>query len=93
MTIPGPTEGAGAGGTHKPSQPDAPKNPFAGAVDTQDPWYKYAQQMFPNQAITPEIIAGLKRNMMSMINTTISQINARQAEAQRYNERVAKGED
>lgn len=93
MTTSGPTEGPSTpGATNKPSQPGAPA-PFAGAVDTQDPWYKYAQQMFPNQQITPEIIAGLKKNMMSMINTTISQINARQAEAQKYNEKVAKGEE
>ncbi len=30
MTTPVPTEGPGAGGPHKPVQPDAPKTPFAG---------------------------------------------------------------
>jgi hypothetical protein len=93
MKTPGSTEGpSGAGAGDKSPKTDAP-NPFAKAADTQDPWYKYAQQMFPNKEITPEIIAGLKKNMMSMINTTISQINARQAEAQKYNEKVAKGEE
>jgi hypothetical protein len=49
--------------------------------------------MFPNVEITPDIVAGLKRNMMSMINNTISQINARQATANEYNAKVARGEE
>ncbi len=93
MKTPGSTEGpSGGNAPNQPPKPDAP-NPFASAADKEDPWYQYAQQMFPNQTITPEIIAGLKKNMMTMINTTISQINARQAEAQKYNEKVAKGEE
>jgi hypothetical protein len=84
------------GGSHKPgaSEPKIPSNIYSGThVNADDPWFAYAQKMFPNQQITPEIIAGLKKNMMTMINTTISQINARQAEAQKYNEKVAKGEE
>jgi hypothetical protein len=93
MTTPVPPDsGSGSG----PSDlPPLPPNFYAEAAGTSadDPWYKYAQQMFPNTTITPDIIAGLKKNMMSMINTTIGQINARQAEAQKYNEKVAKGEE
>jgi hypothetical protein len=94
MTTPvppgGPESGAGEG------LPPLPPNFYSGAgaaANTSDPWYIYAQQMFPNTEITPDVIAGLKKNMMSMINNTISQINARQAEAQKYNEQVAKGEE
>jgi hypothetical protein len=63
-------------------------------VDTSDPWYKYAKQMFPpNTPITPEIIAELKKNMMSMISTTISEINARHQIANQYNKDVAQGNE
>lgn len=62
-------------------------------ADTSDPWYAYAQQMFPNAEITPEIIAGLKKNMMTMIGTTISEINARHAIANKYNQDVAQGNE
>jgi hypothetical protein len=92
MTTPpvGPSGGNTEPQGPQQGQPAAPKT-GAGAVSADDPWYKYAQQMFPNQEITPEIIAGLKKNMMTMINTTISQINARHAEAQKYNKEVAQG--
>jgi hypothetical protein len=84
------------GGTPESSakEPKVPSNLYSGVhVSAEDPWYKYAQQMFPNQKITPEIIAGLKKNMMTMINTTIGQINKRQAKAQEYNKKVAQGEE
>jgi hypothetical protein len=93
MTIPGATEGpSGTGATNQQPQQAAQK-PMASAAEKEDPWYKYAQQMFPNQQITPEIIAGLKKNMMTMINTTMGEIKKRQAKAQEYNKKVAKGEE
>lgn len=90
MTTPPVGPSGGNTGPQGPQQPATPKT-GAEAVNTDDPWYKYAQHMFPNQEITPEIIAGLKKNMMTMINTTISQMNARHAEAQKYNKEVAQG--
>lgn len=84
------------GGSHKPgaSEPKLPSNIYSGArVSADDPWFAYAQKMFPNEKITPEIIAGLKKNMMTMINTTISEINKSHARAQEYNKKVAKGEE
>lgn len=93
MTTPGPTEGAsGASSANQQSQKPSAK-PLPPGSAGQDPWYTYAQHMFPHTLITPDIIAGLKKNMMTMINSTISQINARQAEAQKYNAKVAKGEE
>ena len=92
MTTPVPPGGSGSGSSE--GLPQLPPNFYAGApVSPDDPWYTYAKQMFPNTLITPDVIAGLKKNMMSMINNTISEINARQAEAQKYNEQVAKGEE
>jgi hypothetical protein len=93
MTTPIPTDGnTGPASNDNPAQQATP-TPLSAPVNTSDPWYIYAQQMFPNTKITPEIIDGLKKNMMTMINTTISQINARQAAAQVYNSKVAKGEE
>jgi hypothetical protein len=88
---PGPPGGSGSGSSEGP--PKLPPNFSGAAVSSNDPWYAYAQQMFPNTMVTPEEIAGLKKNMNSMINNTIAEINARQAEAQKYNEQVAKGEE
>ena len=93
MTTPGPTEGAPGANAANQQSKQAAQNPFASAAGKQDPWYTYAQQMFPNTQITPEVIAGLKKNMMSMMNSTIGEINARNAEAQKYNEKVARGEE
>ena len=92
MTTPPVPPGGSPGGSPESSASGAPP-PMPTAADTQDPWYQYAQQMFPNTMITPEVIAGLKKNMMTMINTTISEINKRQAETQKYNAKVAKGEE
>jgi hypothetical protein len=78
------------GSTSSQGSQNTPQMPVS---DTSDPWYKYAQQMFPNTEITPEIIAGLKKNMMSMIGTTISEINARHATANQYNKDVAQGNE
>lgn len=58
-----------------------------------DPWYAYAQQMFPNSMVTPEEVTALKQNMMQMIGTTISEINARHAIANQYNQEVAQGDE
>ena len=41
----------------------------------------------------PEFFAGFVKNLLSMIGTTISEINARQKIANEYNEKVAKGEE
>ncbi len=70
-------------------------NPFPAisGSDGVDPWYAYAQQMFPNTMVTPEEVAGLKQNMMQMISTTISEINARHATANQYNQQVAQGDE
>lgn len=93
MTTPVPPGGA-PGSEGSGDLPKLPPNFYSGAaVNSNDPWYAYAQKMFPNVEITPDIIAGLKKNMMSMINNTIQQINARQAVAQEYNSKVAKGEE
>lgn len=80
-------------GTTGPQGPQTPGKPMAGKVGTSDPWYTYAQQMFPNTEITPEIVAGLKKNMMTMINTTIAEINKRHEASQEYVKRVARGEE
>ena len=89
---PGPSDGSGSGSSDGLSK--LPPNFSSGApVSSDDPWYTYAHQMWPDTTVTPEEIAGLKKNMNSMINTTIGEINARQAEAQKYNEQVAKGEE
>ncbi len=92
---PGPPDGPGGSGSgSSDGLPKLPPNFSSDApVSSDDPWYTYAQQMFPNTMVTPEEIAGLKKNMNSMINNTIGEINARQAEAQKYNEQVAKGEE
>ena len=93
MTTPPVPPGGGGGHESGASGPKIPSNVYSGVhVSPDDPWYVYAQKMFPNKEITPEIIAGLKKNMMTMINATIGEINKRQAEANKYNERVAKGE-
>jgi hypothetical protein len=94
MTTPVPPPDGAPGSEGNDKLPPMPPNFYAGAaaVNPNDPWYVYAQKMFPNVEITPDIIAGLKKNMMAMINNTIQQINARQAIAQEYNAKVAKGE-
>jgi hypothetical protein len=93
MTTPVPPGGGSESGP-KTGPTQISPNIYSGVtVSPNDPWYAYAQQMFPNTEITPDIIAGLKKNMMTMINTTIQQINARQATAQEYNSKVAKGEE
>jgi len=75
--------------------PKLPPNFYSGgaAVGANDPWYVYARKMFPNTMITPEVIAGLKKNMMTMINTTIGEINKREAENQKYLKKVAEGKE
>jgi hypothetical protein len=95
MTTPVPPDGTTGNSSGSGDKlPPLPPNFYAGgSVAPNDPWYTYAQQMFPNTEITPEIVAGLKRNMMSMINNTISQINTRQATANEYNAKVARGEE
>ena len=93
---PGGSPEGPSGGSHESgaSGPKLPSNIYSGVhVSPDDPWYAYAKQMFPNTEITPEIVAGLKKNMMTMINTTISEINKRQAKAQEYNRKVARGEE
>ncbi len=90
MTTPVPP-GSGSGSSD--GLPQLPPNFYSGpAVSTDDPWYVYAQQMFPGTIVTPEVITGLKQNMMSMINNTISEVTARQAAAQVYNQQVAEGD-
>ncbi len=94
MTTPVPPSGIPESGPNSANPTQVSPNIYSGVtVGANDPWYAYAQQMFPNTEITPDIIAGLKKNMMTMINSTIQQVNARQAEAQKYNEQVAKGEE
>jgi hypothetical protein len=64
---------------------------MAGSGD--DAWLKFARQMFPNAEDPGQYVAPLKKNMMTMIGNTISQINARHKIANEYNQKVAKGEE
>lgn len=81
----GPTSAGGAGGA------DAPFPPISGSSD--DAWAAYARQMFPNDPDAVLYIPQLKQNMMSMINTTISEMNARQEKSNEYVKKVAEGEE
>jgi len=83
----------GPGGHTEGSKETGKTPPSKAQISTDDPWYTYAHKMFPGTAITKEIIDGLKKNMMTMINTTMSHINKRHAEAQQYIKRVARGQE
>lgn len=90
MTTPvgpsGPGGGSGPAGTGGTGQP------FPSLSPSDEVWANFAMKLFG----TPDAvlyIAALKRNMMMMINTTISEINARNAKAMEYVKKVAEGEE
>ena len=92
MTVPGSTEGS-SGSTPNPNasqQSNVPSLPSG----TNTQWLvNYYYYNFPNgPPPSPEDLAMLNRTLCAMINTTIGEINAREAAAQQYNEQVAKGE-
>jgi hypothetical protein len=85
-----PGGGEGSGPTNQAGGP-SPFPAMTGAAG--DAWLKFAQQLFPSAENPGQYVAPLKKNMMSMINNTISEINTRHKIANEYIQKVAKGEE
>jgi hypothetical protein len=92
MSIPGVPPGPGGGSSPTSAGGEGtPFPPISGSSD--DAWAAYARQMFPNDPDAALYIPQLKQNMMAMINTTISEMNARQEKSNEYVKKVAQGEE
>jgi hypothetical protein len=78
-----------------------PTDPYAGSnlpgpkfsAASNAAWLKFAQQMFPNDPDPGQYVGALQQNLMSMINTTISEMNARNQAASDYAKKVAEGSE
>ena len=85
-----PSGGGGSG----PTNQTGGQSPFPAMTESaDDAWLKFAQQMFPGAEDPGQYVAPLKKNMMTAINDTISEMNVRHKTANEYNQKVAKGEE
>jgi hypothetical protein len=94
MTIPGPTEGSTFDARAKADEARLPKSASLPSGSNQKFLTNYYEALYPGgPPPTPEDLAMLNRSLCNMINTNMNEINARQATAQEYNSKVAKGEE